>query len=173
MEIRRITQADDPLYEEALRLYSISFPPHEQREALSQEQILRQAAYHFDVVCDQGNFIGEILYWELGGALYIEHFCVLPVLRGRRYGQRILNAYQHTPLILEIDPPADELSICRKGFYERCGFVENPYFHVHPAYHRGNPGHELVVMSAPKVLDAAEYERFSQYLRNIVMKNAY
>lgn len=173
MEFRRITQANDPLYEEALRLYGISFPAHEQREALSQEQILQQEAYHFDVVCDQGEFIGEILYWDLGGVFYIEHFCVLPAMRNRRYGQRILNTYQHTPLILEIDPPADELSVRRKGFYERCGFVENPYSHVHPAYHRGNSGHALVVMSSPKMLDAAEYERFNQFLRNVVMKNAY
>ena len=52
MEIRRITQMSDPLYEKALHLYGISFPAHEQREPLSQGQILQQDAYHFDVICD-------------------------------------------------------------------------------------------------------------------------
>lgn len=64
-------------------------------------------------------FIGEILYWDIGGVYYIEHFCVLPAMRNKHYGQRILNAYQHIPLILEIDPPIDEVSIRRKRFYER------------------------------------------------------
>ena len=54
MEIRRITQTSDPLYEQAMALYTISFPFHEQRQALSQSQILQQDAYHFDVICDNG-----------------------------------------------------------------------------------------------------------------------
>ena len=103
MEIRRITQTSDPLYEQAMALYTISFPFHEQRQALSQSQILQQDAYHFDVICDNGEFVGEILYWDIGNALYIEHFCVSPAMRNRHYGQRILSAYQSTPLILEID----------------------------------------------------------------------
>ena len=173
MEIWRITQTCDPLYEKALQLYSISFPSHEQRESLSQEQVLQQDAYHFDVICDSGEFIGEILYWDIGSAFYIEHFCVLPAMRNKHYGQKILNAYQPTPLILEIDPPVDELSIRRKGFYERCGFVANPYYHIHPAYHRGNAGHELVIMSSPEMLKPDEYERFNHYLQDTVMKNVY
>jgi len=44
----------------------------------------------------------------------------------------------------------DEIARRRKGFYERCGYAENPYPHVHPPYHCGNKGHELVVMSAPR-----------------------
>ena len=173
MDFSRITKTTDPLYEKALALYKISFPMHEQREALSQTQILQQNAYHFDVVCDGSEFVGEILYWDMDGAFYIEHFCVLPAMRNKHYGQRILTAYSSTPLLLEIDPPVDEISNRRKGFYERCGFVANPYFHVHPAYHRGNAGHELVVMSAPRMLELNEYERFRHYLQNIVMKNVY
>lgn len=173
MEIIRITQTNDELYKKAIALYSISFPLHEQREALSQERIMNQNGYHFDVICDSGQFVGEILYWDIGGFLYIEHFCVDPELRNRRYGQRILAEYSEIPLILEIDPPVDELSVRRKGFYERCGFVENPYKHVHPEYHAGNKGHELVVMSTQRVLTQAEYDRFKNYLETVVMKNAY
>ena len=117
--------------------------------------------------------MGEILYWNIGGASYIEHFCVLPSQRNKHYGQKILKAYQATPLILEIDPPVDEISIRRKGFYERCGFAANPYPHIHPAYHRGNAGHELVIMSSPEMLGLEEYEHFTHYLQDIVMQDAY
>ena len=94
-------------------------------------------------------------------------------MRNHRYGQKILKAYRATPLILEIDPPVDEIAVRRKAFYERCGFVENPYPHIHPAYHRDHAGHELVVMSFPKMLKAEEYEHFHRYLQDIVMKDVY
>lgn len=46
MEIKRITKTDDELYKEAMTLYGMSFPPHEQREADSQKRILEQDACH-------------------------------------------------------------------------------------------------------------------------------
>ncbi len=45
--------------------------------------------------------------------------------------------------------------------------------HIHPPYHHGNTGHELVVMSSPKMLTPDEYGRFNLYLQNTVMKNVY
>lgn len=173
MNLKRITSADHPLYAQAMQLYSISFPPHEQREASSQGAILVQKNYHFDAVCDNGQFIGEILYWDLGGFFYIEHFCILPAQRNKHYGQRALALLQDTPLILEIDPPVDAIAQRRRGFYERCGFVENPYSHIHPPYHRGNHGHDLVIMSRPRKLTQSEYDGFVRYLRDTVMKKAY
>ena len=173
LEFTRITAPEHPLYTPAAELYSISFPPHEQREAASQTAILRHPAYHFDAVCDGGAFVGEILYWDIGDFLYIEHFCVLPSQRNRRYGQKILAALQSRRLILEIDPPVDAISQRRKGFYERCGFVENPYPHVHPPYHKGNAGHELVVMSSPRALTEEEFETFRRALCGTVMANAF
>ena len=172
MKFERITSPEHPLYAEVINLYKISFPLHEQREEASQTKIFADASYHFDVVCDHDEFIGEILYWDIGGFRYIEHFCVLPSMRNRHYGQKILAALQETPLILEIDPPVDAISCRRKGFYERCGFVENPYPHTHPPYHKDNSGHDLVVMSSPNALTPEEYDLFSQKLQNMVMANA-
>ena len=173
MIFERITTPTHPFYADAIDLYKISFPRHEQREEASQKEILQNPAYHFDVICDGGAFVGEILYWDIGDALYIEHFCVLPSMRNRHYGQKILAAMQKQPLILDIDPPVDAIARRRKGFYERCGFVENPYSHIHPPYHQGNAGHELIIMSSPQMLKSDEYERFRRYLQNTVMKDLY
>lgn len=74
MIFERITTPKHPLYIDAINLYKISFPPHEQREETSQIEILRNPAYHFDAVCDDGTFVGEILYWNIDSFLYIEHF---------------------------------------------------------------------------------------------------
>ncbi len=173
MEVIRIKDASNELYSKALSLYKTSFPIHEQREKESQKEILNNDDYHFDCIIDNGAFIGEILYWEIGNYLYIEHFCVQDEMRNMGYGACILNLYKDKILILEIDPPVDDISVKRKGFYERQGFKENTYRHVHPAYHKGYKGHDLVVMSLNETLSLDEYNIFNDYLKNIVMKNAY
>lgn len=173
MEFKRITRTDDPLYARAIALYHDSFPLHEQREALSQSRILENDAYHFNVICDNGAFVGEILYWAIGDFFYIEHFCIDLAVRNKGYGQKTLSALQNTPLVLEIDPPIDEISIRRKRFYERSGFVENPYPHVQLPYHRGGAEHRLVIMSRPRTLSRSEYEGINEYLHNTVMKDVY
>lgn len=173
MRFERVTTAEHPHFKEAMELYEISFPRHEQREPASQSEILGNPEYHFDIVFDEDVFVGEILYWNIGDALYVEHFCVDPSMRNKHYGQRILEALQEHTVILEIDPPVDEISRRRNGFYERCGFKANPYPHIHPPYHKENAGHSLVVMSSPRELTPEEYETFRQGLNGTVMANAW
>ena len=72
-------------------------------------------------------------------------------------------------MVLEIDPPVDEIARRRQGFYQRCGFAVNPYPHVHPPYRPEYPGHELVVLSSPRALPPAEYGAFACYLSAVVM----
>ena len=175
LHFERVTNQMHPMYQRALELYQHSFPYHEQREAPSQAAILQNDAYHFDLIYDAETFIGLVLYWEFAGLRYTEHFCILPEMRNRQYGKRVLALLQEkgNTQILEIDPPVDEISIRRKGFYERCGFVENPYPHVHPPYHGGNQGHELVVMSSPARISQSEYDTFFAYLKDNIMKDAF
>ena len=45
MRLERVTDSSHPMYNEALRLYQISFPYHEQREELSQKRILGDSEY--------------------------------------------------------------------------------------------------------------------------------
>lgn len=80
-----------------------------------------------------------------------------------------LLAAEGKPVILEIDPPVDDLSHRRQGFYERAGYHANPYAHVHPPYHAANCGHALVVMSYPGALSADTYAAFAYYLQHTVM----
>ena len=133
MKLERITDMEHEWYQKATALYQISFPVHEQREKASQEKILGWNDYHFYLILEENTFVGLLLGWETERFLYIEHFCIQPELRGRRYGQRVLEALREAgrQVILEIDPPVDDVSIRRKQFYTRCGFVENPYHHVH------------------------------------------
>lgn len=175
MRFERLSTRDHPMYEKALELYGISFPTHEQREATSQMKILRDDGYHFSLIYEDVSFIGLVLYWETNDFIYVEHFCILPEMRNRKYGQKVLEhlCQRDKTVILEIDPPVDVISVRRKRFYERNGFVENQYFHVHPPYHRGNVGHNLMIMSFPEKITQAEYDVFKNYLEHHVMDTVF
>ncbi|MBQ8390458.1 MAG: GNAT family N-acetyltransferase [Oscillibacter sp.] len=171
MELKRLTSAEHPLFARAMEGYGVSFPLHEQRERDSQRAIMGHPEYHFDLILEGEALLGCLLYWEIGEFIYVEHFFILPEKRNGGCGAQALEllAGKGKCVILEIDPVVDEISRRRKGFYERCGFVENPYPHVHPPYHAGNKGHSLVVMSCPEELSEELYQKFFHHLCHTVM----
>ena len=173
MEFLDLTHPGDPRFDTAFQLYESSFPLHERRTRSAQAARLSHPEYRFTLVYEQAQFQGILLYWEGPGFRYVEHFAISPQLRGTGVGSRVLEKLlgQGVPVILEIDPPVDEISIRRKGFYLRCGFVENPYPHIHPPYRARFSGHPLVVLSAPEQLTQEEYSRFSEYLAQVVMSD--
>ncbi|MBQ8507105.1 MAG: GNAT family N-acetyltransferase [Clostridia bacterium] len=174
VEFVRMSAAHDPWYSPAMELYAQSFPHHEQRQAFSQAAIMADPAYHFYRIMDGDVFVGVILNWQADGFIYVEHFCIVPELRGCGYGRQALKllAGLGKTVILEIDPPVDAVAVRRKHFYESVGYVENGFSHVHPPYHEGHKGHALVVMSCPHALDEAQYRAFYHYLCDTVMAGA-
>ena len=175
MRFERITTIEHNLYEKALELYCESFPAHEQRNAASQAKILRDEEYHFNLIYDDDIFVGLLLCWETADFIYVEHFCISSEMRNQKYGQKALDllCQQEKTVILEIDPPNETIAIRRKEFYERNGFVENIYSHIHPPYDTGNKGHQLMVMSYPNKISPIEYDAFKSYLDHRVMKELF
>lgn len=171
MIFERLTTAEHSIFPAAMDLYRASFPFHEQRESDSQRHIMGYEDYQFNLIYDENTFIGLVLCWETENFIYVEHFCILPEMRNKQYGQRALELLhqQVKPVILEIDPPIDEVSTQRKGFYTRLGYQTNPYKHCHPAYRTSYEGHELVVMSYPGLLSEQLYHEFNHYLQTTVM----
>lgn len=171
MKFIRLLSKDDKMFNDAIMLYRKSFPYHEQREIESQKEILSDKEYNFDLIYDNDNFVGIILYWETLNYIYIEHFCIEPNMRNKKYGENALELLKkkNKTMILEIDQPIDEISIRRKLFYTRVGYKENTFNHIHPPYSKFNKGHSLLVMSYPDFLTQVEYNNFNSYLKNRVM----
>lgn len=171
LEFTRLTTPDDGVYPAALALYRQSFPAHEQRTSAAQQAALSHPDYRFTCLMADGRFAGLLLYWEAADFIYVEHFCIETHLRGQRYGERALAllAAVGKPVILEIDPPADDISVRRLGFYRRAGYRDNPFVHVHPPYHPENKGHALMVLSYPHALTPEAYAAFAAYLGREVM----
>jgi len=171
LHFERVTSAEHPYYERAMILYRSSFPYHELREEQDQRYALTCEDYHFLLIYDGELFVGLMLFWEAAEFIYLEHFCILEELRNGGYGTKALSllAQRGKTVILEIDPPVDELSLRRKGFYLRVGYRENGYEHIHPAYHDGFADHRLVLLSTPEELSKEQFDVFSNYLRTVVM----
>jgi len=72
-------------------------------------------------------------------------------------------------LILEIEPPDDEITCRRKHFYERNGLRAQPYRHVQLPFQGGGPIAPLVIMSN-RNLSAQQCRAFQQYLLNRVVR---
>lgn len=169
-----ITGTQDKYYNTFKDIYSVSFPIYEQRDEKQQAYAFTDTHYHLLATIEDDVLVSFISYWEFDTYVYIEHLAVNPGLRGRNAGSKTLSAFaEHIQktIILEIDPPVDEISRKRLRFYEKLGYKTNPYKHFHPAYmpQQYEP-HELLVLSNPASLDKAEYKQFYKDLKSVVMK---
>lgn len=176
MTFQRLTSDTGELFDRAFAVYRTSFPEFEQRSPEKQRVLMRNPAYHLDLVLEgeEEAFAGLLAYWEFPGYAYIEHFAIHPDFRGKSLGSAVLGEFcaGRERVILEIDPPEDDVSIRRENFYKKLGFVSNPYPHRHPAYQKRFPPHRLVTMSHPRGMSPAEYNRFADDLQNVVMSDA-
>ena len=171
MEHIRIIAPGDPGFDWLYDLYMQSFPVHEQRLRERQEGVLGHPEYHCDLLCQGETRVGLLMWWAGPGFRYVEHFCVRPELRGRRYGAKALEELGRDgkTVVLEIDPPVDDISIRRRHFYERLGFVANPYEYIHPSFRKPFTPHQLILMSYPGPLTYDEARGFADFVRETVL----
>ena len=119
----------DKGWAEAWELYEKSFPYNERWNAEGYDRAFGDPNFEADGIWRGDEFIGILFHWGADGYRYVEHLAVSPALRGQNMGSAALSAFCRKVgrVILEIDPPVDDISIRRLHFYERLGFVANPY----------------------------------------------
>lgn len=172
MKRLKIDSARHASYRSFEKLYASSFPIFEQRTQTQQDAAFGCERYNLTGYEDNGVFIGFISYWEFDDYIYIEHFAVDTDSRGKGYGSKILQSFVEATdkiVLLEIDPVTDEISEARLRFYLKCGFKENPYRHLHPAYRNEYRAHRLTVLTTPRQITEREYRIFDRDLRRTVM----
>ncbi|MDR2911369.1 MAG: GNAT family N-acetyltransferase [Bacteroidales bacterium] len=163
MNFTRINSAEHALFMQAWQLYRKSFPPEERRRLNTQRKIMNHRQYHFELITDNNMFVGFILWWGFNDVRYIEHLATMPHLRGKGYGQRILNSFitaSNIPVLLEVEHPADNISRRRIGFYQRAGFVLNEHKYSHPPYKKGGQYVSLMLMTCPDAITGEQLKRF-------------
>lgn len=166
MRLERLSEKNSNFYERAFALYQSSFPIEERRDDLEQQRVLKKEAYHFDLIMNNDEFVGVMLYWETNEFIFLEHFTTRPELRGRGYGKMALDLLKskNKTILLEIEPPVDEMAQRRYSFYKRNDFVMNPYYHIQAKYHLGDKDFELKILSYPQILAKEEYRSFYEYM---------
>lgn len=142
---------ESPHKDFAKRIYIDSFPNIERRDFSEIENTiyLNLRIFDFKVVSENNLLIGILGIWNFENFLYIEHLAIEKSLRGRSYGKILINIIKNhfpKPIIIEVEPPREELSIRRIRFYNQLGFIllNEPY--SQPPYRGKNPFIELRLM---------------------------
>ena len=165
------TSPADRGWAKAMEIYRRSFPYKEQRSEEDHIRALADPAFRAEGIWRGDEFIGILFHWGADGYRYVEHLAVSPALRGQNMGSAALSAFCRKVgrVILEIDPPADDISIRRLHFYERLGFVANPYRYIHPSFRKPFTPHRLVLMSYPGAITYEEARSFADFVRETVL----
>ena len=114
-----------------------------------------------------GELMAFLAVWEFDTFLFVEHFAVRKSCRNGGLGAVLLTqltAQCRRPVILEVELPTGELEARRIAFYERNGFVMNPFEYMQPAMGEDRHAIPLRIMSYPKRLLADEFETMRDVL---------
>ena len=171
IKLEQLSKNDKNILAVATKLYDQAFPYLEKRNESEQQRVMSKSNYHFDIITDEGKFVGILAYWKNDNFIFIEHFAVLPELRGRGYATGALNILKNQNdcnIILEIDPPVDEVSRKRFAFYQKCGFVMNSHDHTQAKYHLGDSDLKLKILSYPRQITVEEYASFKNFVNDEV-----
>lgn len=170
-----ITDKNHPLFEASWLCYDAAFPPEEKRNYEKHSLLFTIPEYHLEGVLSEGNLIGFITWWKLGEWIYIEHFATNELVRGKGFGQKILEKFLsgHTgKIVLEVELPEDDLSHRRIAFYERMGFHLNRHPYTQPPLQEGLPEIPLFTMTFPDPVSLSEQEEFIRQHHPTIYFNA-
>ena len=151
-----------------------SFPPEERRNQDGMDKAMQDPLFHLLYRRDdKGQPAAFLTYWNLDNFRFVEHFAVSSSLRGQGIGAAILQEFlkqDPAPVILEVEPPQNEWSRRRIGFYQRLGFLLNNYPYFQPSLQPGMPSIPLQIMSAPAALSPTSFEQVREELYSKVYR---
>jgi GNAT superfamily N-acetyltransferase len=171
-ENHQIVNTEDPYFGAFWSIYNESFPLNERRTSDQQIAIFKKAGYRIDLYLSGTQVIGFIASWEAKEFVFIEHFAIAPEFRSKGLGSAILNPFilsKTNLVILEIDPPVDELTSRRLRFYSLLGFLKNDFPHIQPSYRPGELPLQLTLLSWPDLISNETYSQFSKFQNDTVM----
>ena len=160
-------------FDEIYDLMEEAFPESEYRTYENQKKLFEKKEYK---VITEKNEDGEIIaflaYWKFKEFYFIEHIAVSSKCRGGGIGSKIMRRFiesANMPIILEIEPPIDEISNKRRSFYEKLGFKFCEYEYFQMPLRENTKPMRLNIMSYPSLISKIDFERF----KKIIYENVY
>ncbi|AUS25948.1 GNAT family N-acetyltransferase [Paenibacillus sp. P2(2022)] len=155
-------------FSEIYAIMESSFPASECRTFEAQKALLKHPSYRIITEKnEQGNIVAFLAGWEFAHFRFVEHIAVDSRIRGGGLGQKLMGRFisqSNQPVVLEVEPPVDEWSRRRIGFYERLGFHLNHFEYVQPPLREGQTDLRLQIMSYPGALSEQEFTPFKEIL---------
>lgn len=113
-------------------------------------------------------------YYELQdiSAVFVEHFASEAELRGKGIGSALMNelkARYSSMIVLEVEPPENELSERRVRFYQRLGFTLNAGDYFQPSYY-GNPEPLPLMLMSTVPLSGRDFSRTAESIHREVYR---
>lgn len=153
--IYQMVSYSDPAIGQVEELYTSAFPADERRDFSDFTELLSRGAFSvlgaFDDGCGGAKLLAFITFWKLDGITYLEHFAVVPQMRGRGLGREVFTHFLEnvaSTIVLEVEPPTTPIAARRIRFYESMGLKlwdSVPY--VQPPYGPGRQPLELKLMT--------------------------
>ena len=122
-------------------LYESAFPCDERRDFNTFIDFLNKGngfKVRIGIDKETGSFLCFMSFWDFGDFCYIEHFAVVPEMRGHGIGKSAMHdffAHTVSKTILEVEPPVDSITRRRVALYESLGFkIWNDIHYIQPPY---------------------------------------
>lgn len=144
-----------------------SFPLEEYRTYEEQLALLNNPNYRILGIREGKAPVAFAAIWAFQSFTFIEHLATSPNFRDRGLGKKVLCAIiekSNTPVCLEVEPPSDDLTRRRIGFYERNGMHLNLYPYVQPSISKGRAPIELFIMTSGAQIDGETYKKIRSTL---------
>jgi ribosomal protein S18 acetylase RimI-like enzyme len=143
-----ITTSDE--LETIREIYLSSFPASERREFSELQKLLARPENQMFQVCTNQAIIGFISLWIFAEFVFVEHFAISSPQRGKGFGKTIMQRVMEVfakPIVLEVEPPTDDVSSRRVRFYSGLGMSILPVVYIQPSYDGVKPPVELRLMT--------------------------
>jgi ribosomal protein S18 acetylase RimI-like enzyme len=160
-------------FEVIKNLYLTAFPPNERREFDELTKQIYNYECYVNLILDDEKVAGFIIFWNFNEFVFLEHFAIEPGLRGLGTGEKTLTeikALNKKTIILETEPPADEMSRRRIRFYERNGFHILEKHYLQPSYDGKKPEVEMKLMCSSENISIGKLEKYIIQIREKVYK---
>ena len=159
--LRKMKETEfDTVYE----ILDKSFDHNEIRSAEGQKKLFNDRAYSVLVNDDITAMLGV---WDFDDIRYIEHLATDERVRNNGIGGLLLDEFinsKHTPVILEVELPGEEITDRRIAFYERHGFKFNNYDYIQPAMEKGKDPVPLRILSYPDHITEDTFNKYRKIL---------
>ncbi len=170
----KLENLSDTFFQMAWELYEGSFPLEERRLKDAQARVMKNPDYNFDIVINNKQFIGFILWWDFETLRYVEHFATSTEQRNKGFGKLILEKFMESndkPILLEVELPHSTINQRRIKFYERTGFKLNPHYYELPPIQEDHSPLQLLLMSYPTPLSEKDVANFIKVFHPIIFED--